>query len=382
MIGSVAGILLTKNSKDGIFVNASHTSFAGNTTYETAKREDITFILGEDRNNANPYYREAGYYYSLNPEGKTEQLVKDVRSLQEVGEYLKAHKPANGLPWGIVNLVSHGNQWTGLSVKVTPSSKRATPARILEHISDRSLQPLPNDILDEQSEIFLHGCGVGNNAKLLTVISLAFGGPGRNVNVRASKLYEYYTSEKHGNIPQKSERFVAESYSLSFKMGYQPDQQTLVDLLTNQNTDTDIDWEDALSRERPRWPGDTYHFTFQVPVKWVVPFVSKDSMPDVSTKSLQIAWINSRPEITEKLKELELPADKFNWWFRKVYVTNDDGSKSPAIWLKGYCTILSVLRPLTESADSHRPLQPDPQDAKYFAVLGTEWDKFNVRPNL
>jgi len=346
------------------------------TPIKSILREDITFILGVDKKANNPYYSEAINYYAFNPAGKTKHLVTNCRSLQEVSEYLENYKPDNDLPWGLINLVSHGNQWMGLSAKVTPISKRATPERIQEFIDNKTLKPLSSQVLDDHSEIFVHGCGIGNNSKLLNLIATAFGGELNQPIVRASKLYEYYTSEKYGHAVKSTERYTAQSYSLSYKMGYAPSQQGLVRRFRNSFPGNSIDWQDALSRDKPRWPGDTYHFTFQVPVKWVIPFPDANSLPDVSTKSKQLAWIKTQPEIMDKLNGINLPAEKFNWWFRQVYVNNADGSKSPAIWLKGYCTILSVLQALTTENGNHLPLKPDLNDEHYYATSIDSGEKF------
>ncbi len=340
------------------------------TPVEIPAREAITFILGSDKKSNNPYYQEATNFYAFNPTGKTEHLVTSVASLLEISNYLKSHKPANGLPWGLVNLVSHGNQWTGLSVKVVPKSKRATVDRIQEYIDNQTLQPLPKEILDEESEIFIHGCGIGNNQKLMQTVAIAFGGQGHPFTVRASKLYEYYTSEQVGKAVKSSERYIANAYAISYKMGYQPANNSIIKELGATYPTASVNWQDALSRESPRWPGDTYHFTFQVPVKWVIPFTSKDSMPDVSTKKKQLAWIKTQPNILNKLKEIELPIDQFNWWFRQVHVKNEDGSKSPAIWLKGYATILSVLQALTQdNQNGLLPFQPPLDNEQYYTTI-------------
>jgi hypothetical protein len=52
---------------------------------------------------------------------------------------------------------------------------------------------------------------------------------------------------------------------------------------------------------------------------------------------------------------------------------NEDGSKSPAVGLKGYCTILCVINPLTEEEDANRilkkPFIPDITDKTYYCSL-------------
>jgi hypothetical protein len=321
-----------------------------------AGRESITFILGEDKEFDNPFYAEASNYYLYSPEGKTEHVINSCRSLLEVQHYLTDNKPSNDLPWGLINLVSHGNRWLGLSVKVTPDSKRATTERIRAYSESDSLIRLTDDIIDENTEIFIHACGLGQNREFLNLFAETFAGSGKQPVVKSSKLFEFYTSSKHKGIVRDSRRYYAEAPYITYKMGYRPDNKVIVNLLRRNYPGSQINFEDALSREQARFIGDTYHYTFEVPVKWVIAYEDSSSYPDLSSKELQRQWINEQKEITNVLQTLEIPVDHFNWWFRDVYVNNEDGSRSPAVWLKGYCTILCVIRPLVNEPDSKHML--------------------------
>ncbi len=339
----------------------------------TNNRESITFILGEDREENNPFYAEATNYYLYNEEAKTDRLVTNCRSLLEVQDYLEKHKPKNNMPWGLINLVSHGNRWLGLSVKVTPNSNRASAERIIEYIENDSLKRLSEKVIDKNSEIFIHACGVGNNERMLTAISEAFSGGSNKPKVKASKLFEFYTSlTKDGSITE-SERYYAEARFIVYKMGSKPENTVIANMLNQKYPNSGINYSDALSREVPRYTGDTYHYTFEVPVKWVIPYPDSASYPDLSTKERQQEWIAKQKEITDILKQLEIPQDQFNWWLREVNVKNEDGTSSPAVWIKGYCTILCVIKPLIEECPAmgnlHRPFTPDSNDIQYFCFL-------------
>ena len=318
---------------------------------DQATRESITFILGEDEETDNLYYTEATNYYKLNETGRTKYLVTSCRSLLEVRDHLEENPPSNGLPWGLINLVSHGNQWLGLSVKVTPHSKRSTPERIREYIENDSLRPLPNYLMDEKSEIYIHGCGIGNNPQLLDIIGEAFAGDDSVPLVNASKLFEYYRSVYNSGMVLKSERYQAKTWMVTYKMGYRPDDITICNMLKNKYPESTIDWRDALSRQQPRFNGDVYHYTFEVPVKWIIPFEHRDSLPDISSREKELELIWSRKEITDGLQKIELPAETFNWWLRTIRINNEDGSTSPAVWVKGYCTILCVIKPMLQDED-------------------------------
>ncbi len=317
-------------------------------TEEVNCRESITFILGEDRGKDNPYYSEAINYYLYNEKGRTEYLVTECRSLLEVRDYLTENPPSNNLPWGLVNLVSHGNQWLGLSARVTPDSKRATTELIKEHLKEGLFPEVSDSLLDDKSELYIHGCGIGKNKELVRVIQLAFGGKNKLPAISASELYEYYTSTKYNGAIQKSDRYLAETWSVCYKMGYKPSERKLCQQFNDQYSDVEIDWKDALSRKEPRWAGDIYHYSFEVPVKWVIPYPDKDSLPDVSTKELQLNWLKKQSNICNMLDKVDIPVEKFNWWYRMVYINNEDGTRSPAIWVKGYCTILVVIKPLID----------------------------------
>ena len=348
--------------------------YTNQTLKEVLKRESITFILGEDKEKDNPFYAEATNYYLFNKEGKTEQVVTNCRSLLEVQNFLKENQTSNDMPWGLINLVSHGNQWLGLSVKVTPHSKRATPKRILEYMERDSLIRLSDSIIDNETEIFIHACGLGNNKDMLNTIADAFSGGDLKPKVRASKLFEFYTSVKDNNVVRESQRYYADAQFISYKMGYKPEVQVVVNLLYQKYPTSDIDFEDAISREKPRFAGDIYHYTFDIPVKWVIKYKDSASYPNLSNKKLQSKWISEQNEISDVLKKIDIPANKFNWWFRDVYVNNEDGTKSPAVWLKGYCTILCVLKPLVEERNSPNflcsPVDPSVDDKEYFISVG------------
>lgn len=328
-------------------------------------RACITFILGEDREEDNRYYAEATNYYTYNKKGKTDFLVTTCRSLLEVRDYLEQHKPGNGFPWGLINLVSHGNQWTGLSVRVTPDIKRTTTAKLAECMADGTWKRLPETVVDKDTEIILHGCGVGNNQPLINTLAMAFGGQDHQPVVRASRLFEYYASVMDNDISE-TEHYLADTWTVSYRMGERPATTELMNAFREKYPHTAIDWYGALNREQPRWTGDSYHYTFEIPVKWILR-MSHDSIPDEST---QLAWIASHREITTELEGLEIPYDQFKWSFTKVYADNDDGSKSPAIWVKGYCTVLTVLQALTTGNSGQGmlsvPFEPAWSDSGYY----------------
>lgn len=328
------------------------------------KRESITFILGDDKEPDNPYYSEATNYYLLNKSDRTEYVITDCRSLLEVRNYLEEHAPANNLPWGLINLVSHGNQWLGLSVRITPGSKRTTAVRILEYISNDSLAPLPNKIADQYTEIFIHGCGIGNDGELISAMALAFGGQDSVPEVKASKLFEYYSSVRKNNAILETNRYFAKSWFVTYKMGFKPEDALLCQQFEMKYPGEKLDWKYALLNQQPLYNGDLYNYSFEIPVKWLIPS-SDSTFPDLTTKKEELNWIKGQKEITRDLNKIQIPAEDFNWWIRKVYVNNEDGSRSPAVWVKGYCTVLTIIKPQVEQEKNLCAYDLRPEYNKY-----------------
>ncbi len=265
----------------------------------------------------------------------------------------------------MINLVSHGNQWTGLSVRITPEIKRTTTAKLEECLTNGTWKPLPEAVIDSETEIILHGCGVGNDQRLVNTLAVAFGGHDRQPVVRASRLFEYYASVNDNDVSE-TERYLANTWTVSYRMGERPTTMQLMNELREKYPHAAVDWHGALSREQPRWTGDSYHYTFEIPVKWILR-MSHDSIPDEST---QLGWIARHREITADLDGLQIPYNQFKWSFTKVYADNDDGTKSAAIWVKGYCTILTVLQALTSADGGQRllsaPFEPAWSDSGYY----------------
>jgi hypothetical protein len=315
----------------------------------TIQRESITFILGEDKGINNPYYSEATKYYQNNPEGKTDHLVTQCRSLLEVRNYLEKNVPQNKLPWGLVNLVSHGDQWLGLSVKITPDSKRSTAERLQEYLQKGTFPPLSDVLIDSCTLISVHACGIGNNPEFLQAMGEVFKSENYMPGVIAPVLFESYATYPTSNCEQESVQFLAQPYMVTFKNGEVPGLGKLCNLLHEKYPESKIDWQGALTREQPRWFGDAYHYTFDIPVNLVVNILNRDSIPDLSTEDRKLLWINQQSDITNQLKKIQLTAENFSWNIKKGYAADKMGKRVPAMLVKGYCTVFCVLEPCNKT---------------------------------
>ncbi|MEM7104777.1 MAG: hypothetical protein AAF502_16690 [Bacteroidota bacterium] len=315
------------------------------------KRKSITFILGDDQKPENRYYWEATNYYKTSPEAKTDKLVTHCRSLLEVRNYLE-EKAIPGTPWGLVNLVVHSNEWSGIEIPVVPEGNRATVQTVQAALDGGLFPPLTEEIADSNTTIFMHGCALGKNEALVQVLKEAFFGKGNHVNktLQSSPYFVLYESKMINGMPV-SRKFNANAYYAFYKRGYRPGDIKLSRQLASRYAETEVDWRGALERTQPRFTGDLYHYTFHLPIVWTVTYPDNTSRPSLKTEVEKEAWLNEQPELLEAVKELGISKDLFTWTFRNVNYTFEDGVTEPGIKVIGFCTVLCVLEPLVEEKD-------------------------------
>lgn len=339
----------------------------------TTSRESITFILGDDANNNNKYYHEAAEYYRVDNNDRTEYLVSSCRSLTEVTSYLRNNPPSNGQPWGTINLVTHGNQWLGLSVRVIPGKYRTSVKSLQAAMDQGVFSPLPDSVIDSKSEITVHGCGVGNNKNLINTMGDVFSSKSEKPLVRASLFFENYVSIDDAGYISDTRRYLTAAYFAYYKKGYRPGDIRLSRQLTRRYPDQQINWRDILNRKEPRWAGDSFHYTFNVPVKWIVLYEDEHSLPDISNDENQQQWLLKQEELLSTIESTEIPFNKFSWKIKTIKYKCEDGTLVPAVRAKGLATILCVLKPLISDDQNqianYQPLNPGLYDTAYFYVV-------------
>ncbi len=328
-------------------------------------RESITFILGVDKDDENLYYAEAEKYYRTNITGRTEYIITTCYSLLEASNYLVSYPPSNDQPWGTINLVSHGNQWLGLSVKVTPGGNRTTVETLKKGLKEEVFRSIPSDIIDRKTELIMHGCGVGHNKELMELIGKAFSSETEKPTVKASLLFENYASEYDDNYQVQSQRYYSKAWFAYYKRGYRPGDIRLTRQFNKRYPEAEIDWRDILTREKPRWPGDSYCYTFHVPVKWIVTYPDEEYLPDISTEENRQFWLLEQDKLLSTIEKTQIPFNKFSWRIKAIKYERDDGILVPGIRAKGYATVLCVVVPVMFENDT---VVPKTSNKNYFYV--------------
>lgn len=294
----------------------------------------ITFILGEDEG-TNAYYARAAEYFRYHPEEAGEYLVTDLRSLEEVHGYLREHRPASG-PWRTVNLVAHGNQWTGLAVPLLSGASGRTQTEALrEWTPERSL---PKTHLDETTEVVVHGCSVGRDSALLLQLSRVFAGRGRRFPaVSASENFTLFREGVYG-----VERHYAEFYVRATPLGKYPQREVMANRFRRQHPDKKIDWDEALSNSRFSDTLVPHLYQFNVPVSWtrVYPNRGGAELPKDETK-----WLAGEPDLMARLGKMGLSPRQFLWEFSTEDYPLADGGSLPAVTASGTARLFCVLVP-------------------------------------
>ena len=335
---------------------------------DTFPRANITFILGKDENTRNPYYSLASQYYRLSKE-KTEIVIDTMVSLLEVRDFLDAHRPENGQPWGLINLVSHGNEFIDLSVWVTPTGARVSEESLQEAIADNVFKPLDSLVIDKKTLFHLHGCGAGNNAGLLNFLGIAFGGKEKPARVTASRMFEYYAYTSPNKDPQSIQHYYARVWYAFYRVDSVPDKASLAEQLKTRYPGEDVDWTEAVYRQDPLEPSEAYHMNLKIPIVWEDFYENKEELPDLGTRAKQVKWLENKTEFRALMKKTGIPKEYFRIkFYTLVYNRGNDTFYSSKV--KGMAGVICVIKPEVREDKLHSakyiPYVPSLNDDKFF----------------
>ena len=339
------------------------------TLEEQEPRASVTFILGEDHSQFNQYYTLANHYYRLSSTERTEAVVTGLTSLQEVSLYLQKHPPANGRPYGLINLVSHGNEFVDMAMTVRRGGERTSAQRLREALRLHRLPVLDSTLVDSLTVVFLHGCAVGRNQELLNQLAKAFEG-GKGVTVKAAKHFEYYAYLAANRNPQSIRHY----YARVWYAFYHPDsvmtENDYVRQLNRRYPHDRVRWRKGLRCRFQQNPADCYHYSFEVPCTWDEVFESPSEMPMVGSRSLRKQWIEAHDDFRQLMAQSQVPEEYFQVkFFRRTYLVSDD-STALGLHVRAKAGVICLIQPLTVSDSSgcnYLPFEPDPSDTTVFA---------------
>ena len=338
---------------------------------DTVRRTAITFIMGEDNSLYNQYYTLAGYYYRLNPEERTEVVVEGLNSLSQVLDYLSKHPTENGLPYGLINIVSHGNEFVDLQMKVAPGGRRTSAEALFDAMLDGTLVSPDSGVVDSQTVVFLHGCAVGNNQMLLNVLTRAFGDE-NGVKVKASKLFEYYAYLSQNKNPMSVRHYYAQTWYAFYHPDSVMDERAMVRQLQRRYPNDTTHWQEWLRRRFQNNPSELYHYSFEVPCTYEEIYGVGEHLPAVNGPQQRRQWLAAHPEFAEMMALTHVPQQYFQLKFYRLTYVREDDELVYGLKAKARAGVVCLIQPLTETdtdtaGNPYMPYRPDEGDSSIFA---------------
>ena len=334
---------------------------------DTIPRISVTFIMGRDNSAYNPYYSLANQYYRLNPDERTEVVVDSLTALSQVLDWLRLHPADNGLPYGLVNIVSHGNEFVDLQMTVTPDGQRTSVESLRQAMADSLLLPPDCTIVDRHTLIYLHGCAVGQNQPLLDQLAIAFGG---RAVVKASRLFEYYAYLSPNHNPQSIRHYFARTWYAFYHPDSAYSEAALVRQLRRRYPADTTHWGEGLRRRLQDNPSQLYHFSFTVPCLWDEVFPSSAQFPAVGSRQQQRRWVEESPQFRALLDSTHIPQRYFQTKFYRQTLLLDDDSLAYGLRVRARAGVICLIQPIVapDSAGQHYlPFTPSPTDTAIFA---------------
>ncbi|GJM31454.1 MAG: hypothetical protein DHS20C18_04550 [Saprospiraceae bacterium] len=298
-------------------------------TIKIAPNQDqvsLTFILGEDGENGNQFYKRANYYYQMHPTDKTDYVVYQCRSLQEVKDYLESFSQ----PLSLINLVSHGNPWQGLSVPILKDGERSSYTNLKLAFDRQLISPVRTPALTAETRVNIVSCGVGQDEKLVGQLERFF-------EFHSGDHPVVIASEHYINFGEKLKKYTSKYYFVTSKYEY-ADQTMIPNRLTGKYREAGIDWSEAYTKSAEDNPGSAYRYHFRMAVNWTVLFDNKREIDKIQSESDLVHWMKSQEKLNNALEEMDLTFQDFHWAYFQAGTDKD-----VALKIRGFCNVDGIM---------------------------------------
>lgn len=323
---------------------------------DTVPRTSVTFILGRDQSAYNQYYDMANHYYRLNSDERTEAVVDDLVSLSQVINWLNAHPDTlNRRPYGLINLVSHGNEFIDLQATVTPRGERISAGSLRKAMDENSLPQLDSGIVDSRTLVFLHGCAVGHNQPLLDALSSVFGG---EATVKASKLFEYYAYLLRNHNPSSIRHYYARTWYAFYNPDSIADEEALSRQLRRRYPNEKVDWKQGLRRRFQNNPSELYHQSFIVPCRYSEYYANPEDKPSVAGRKKRQLWVDSHADFRSLLDSTHIPQKYFQVKFYRLTTVDENDRILFGLEARARACVVCIIQPLLSTDTLSTPFSP------------------------
>lgn len=307
----------------------SYTYLIENIGVEDKNRSNVTFIVGEDTDSDNQYYAAAKKYYCTHDIDNQSIVIDTCRSLVAIQQFLQMYPTKDNKAWGRINIVAHGNEWTGLKLSILPNAKERINTTTLKNaLNNDLLKNLKNcKKIDAYSQLHIKGCAVGKDEALLNLMKQAFGG-----------RLKVFSPEKFVIYQPDNQCYLAD-YFYSF---HNPDSsfniEKSVQELKQRYPTTPLNWNTILSENTEGGVTNPFVYRFKIPIRWTVNFPDTAQVPKFpNPQGLQFEdWLFDQKPLMATLEKTNLPKEAFRW----VYDTAGSSLK-----IYGVCQVVCVLKP-------------------------------------
>ena len=332
-------------------------------------RAEVAFITG-DRNDfpddppTIAYFDLASQFWSQLKDNKSNE-----RTIAGIINFLKDKddkivRSRNNLPWGRINIVSHGNDSTWfIRPHLGDVDFEALEADDLEKVQ-LGVPPPTNKEVDDHTEIIIRGCELGNDVKLLNAIRDKFGGL---ATVFAPKFTNTYRRE---DSVVRDRLFQSWVFSLPGQQDFPPAAQ-IVSVLKKKyaghplyGSFTDADWT-QVAQINGTFAGSTPAFRQRLTIRRPndrndtvsAQFDKEEVIPGGKQKSQTELTALMRKQMEEEIDPTEF--DRFAWTWNVSAVKK---SNPPLVEVagRGVRTSFEIYRLLTKEEDGKRvPVTPN-----------------------
>ncbi len=303
-------------------------------------RQSISFIMGEDEKRKNAFYANATSYFKYHPEARTDEIVTDCRSLTSLQKRLKQYYYRNQKPYSIINIVVHSNPWSGMSLPIEEEGMRITAESLEEAYEKALLEKLDNEMIDEETRILVHACGLARNKELTEAFHKVMGG---DDEIKPTLI----SSDGYVNFQQENDQFFKsemEVFYAFYPTAHKPADLHLARQLSKRYPEVEMEWLTAIQNESMNTTSDAFSYKYNVPVEWEIEYPEYDA-PALESELDKMEWLMNQDDLLEIINETEIPFEYFRWIVKKGNkVSEEDYIEVPYIKVYGKVTVLCVLR--------------------------------------
>jgi hypothetical protein len=327
LIKTISFLVLVVGCKQS-FPQEVETALALPTISEITSKS-VVFIAGFDEGD-NTYYASAKKYYKA--KGMT--VVDTLFCLKEILGWLKQSSNQE-IVYDEIHIVVHSNPWLGMSLQTTSDGERIT-LKTLKQANDKSELSKPTKVINQETKIIFHSCGLGQNRPLLQALKAVFTAEeapkvyaSAFFNVYGGKFAPHYLAKPYYNFYPTAESEGPAALAAEFKKLYDK---------------TNIDWRNAIDNREETRIGEAYSYKFNIPVEWEVTFDAETEIPELKDRDAIMDFVSDAPEMAEALYRLNIPLEKYRW---KSKIQGN------TLIIKGKTTVLCVLEPILDTKDNN-----------------------------